>query len=165
MASPDQSNKPLAVNRKARHDYFVIESYEAGIELRGTEVKSVRDSLVSLAGAFARVEEGEVILRGVNISPYEFGNRFNHDPVRPRRLLFHKKEIRRLQTQTELKGHTLVPLRVYLKRGLVKVEIGLCKGKQQRDKRETLRRQTADREAARDIARVKQHGKHIGRRP
>jgi len=155
MAAPDQYSKPLAVNRKARHDYFVIESYEAGIELRGTEVKSVRDSLISLAGGFARVEEGEVILRNVNISPYEFGNRFNHDPLRPRRLLFHKKEIHRLQTQTELKRHTLIPLRVYLKRGLVKVEVGLCKGKQQQDKRETLRRKTADMEAARDIARVK----------
>ena len=152
MAAPDQSSKPIAVNRKARHDYFVIEAYEAGIELRGTEVKSIRASNISLAGGFARIEEGDVILRNVAISPYEFGNRFNHPSDRPRRLLLHRNQIHRLQAQTELKGHTLVPLSVYLKKGLVKVELGLCKGKQHQDKRETLRRKTADREAARAIA-------------
>lgn len=152
MASPDQSSKPIAVNRKARHDYFVIEAYEAGIELRGTEVKSIRESQISLAGGFARVEEGDVILRNITISPYEFGNRFNHPPDRPRRLLLHRKQIQKLAVQTEQKGNTLIPLSVYLKRGLVKVELGLCKGKQQQDKRETLRRKTADREADRAIA-------------
>ena len=152
MAAPDHASKPIAVNRKARHDYFVIEAYEAGIELRGTEVKSIRDSHISLAGGFARVEEGDVILRNVSISPYEFGNRFNHPSDRPRRLLLHRKQIHRLQVQTEQRGHTLIPLSVYLKRGLVKVEIGLCKGKRQSDKRETLRRKTADLEAARAVA-------------
>jgi len=164
MAAPDQSSRQIAVNRKARYDYFVIERYEAGIELHGTEVKSIRDGHISLAGGFARVEEGEVVLRHVNISLYEFGNRFNHDPDRPRRLLFHKKEIHRLQAQTEQKGHTLVPLRVYLKRGLVKVEIGLCKGKRQSDKRETLRRKTADLEAARAMAAHRGRGSGKGSR-
>jgi SsrA-binding protein len=152
MAAPDQSSKPIAVNRKARHDYFVIEAYEAGIELRGTEVKSVRESHISLAGGFARIEAGDVVLRNVNISPYEFGNRFNHPADRPRRLLLHRNQIHRLQVQTEQKGHTLIPLSVYLKKGLVKVELGLCKGKQRQDKRETIRRKTADMEAARAVA-------------
>ena len=152
MAAPDQSSKPIAVNRKARHDYFVIETCEAGIELRGTEVKSVRESHVTLTGGFARIEEGDVILRNVTIAPYEFGNRFNHRPDRPRRLLLHRNQIHRLQVRTEQKGNTLIPLSVYLRRGLIKVELGLCKGKQQHDKRETLRRKTADREAARDVA-------------
>ena len=150
-----KSNKSVAVNRKARHDYFVIEACEAGIELRGTEVKSIRDGHVSLAGGFARIEDGDVILRNVNISAYEFGNRFNHAPDRPRRLLLHRNQIHRLQVQTDQRGHTLIPLSVYLKRGLVKVELGLCKGKRQGDKRETLRRKTADLEAARDVARAR----------
>ena len=155
MSAQEKSAKPLAVNRKVRHDYFVIESYEAGIELRGTEVKSIRDGHISLAGGFARVENGQIFLRNVNIAAYEFGNQFNHDPIRTRRLLFHKKEVYRLQSQTELKGHTLIPLAVYLKRGLVKVEVGLCKGKQHQDKRETLRRKTADMEAARAVSRAR----------
>ena len=160
MAAPDKpSTKPLAANRKAFHDYFVIERYEAGIELRGTEVKCARDGHVSLPGGFARVEGDEVFLHNVTIPVYEFGNRFNHEPARRRRLLFHRKEIRKLQVQTEQKGHTLVPLSVYLKHGLVKVEIGLCKGKRQGDKRETLRRKTADREAERAVAAARRRGR------
>ena len=151
-ASPDTSFKRIASNRKALRDYFVLERFEAGIELRGTEVKSIRDGTLSLAGAFARVENGQVRLHNLHIPPYEFGNRFNHDPDRPRRLLFHRKEILKFEAQTEQKGHTLVPLSVYLKRGLVKLEIGICKGKTHGDQRETLRRKTADREAERAMS-------------
>jgi SsrA-binding protein len=154
MPSPSEKHhKTLANNRKAFHDYFVMERHEAGIELRGTEVKSIRNGQISLAGSFARIEGGQVILHHLTIPPYEFGNRFNHDPDRPRRLLLRKAEIRRLQVQTDQKGHTLVPLSLYLKRGMVKVEVGVCRGKAQFDKRETLKRKTADREAAREMAR------------
>jgi len=150
---PEKSYRKVAANRKALRDYFVLERHEAGIELRGTEVKSIRQGHVSLSGSYARIEDGRVTLYGLNILPYDHGNRFNHDPDRPRRLLFHRKEIGKLCVETEQKGHALVPLSVYFKRGLVKVEMGLCKGKQQSDKRETLRRRTAEREAAREIAR------------
>jgi SsrA-binding protein len=152
-ANPENSFRKLAANRRAFHDYFVLDRLEAGIELRGTEVKSVRAGHLSLASAFASVDNGEVILHDLNIQPYEHGNRFNHDPDRPRRLLLHRREIDRLRAQTEQKRRTLIPLSVYLKRGLVKVEIGLCKGKQQIDKREELKRRAADREAERAIAR------------
>ena len=151
-SSPDKSYRKLATNRKARRDYFVLERHEAGIELLGTEVKSVRAGHLSLAGAFARVEKREVVLYHVNIQPYEYGNRFNHEPDRPRRLLFHRREINRLQVQIEQKGHSLVPRSVYLKKGKVKIELGVCRGKTRGDKRETLRRKTADREAAREMA-------------
>jgi len=151
-ASPERSFKKLADNRKAFRDYFVLERFEAGIELRGTEVKSIRAGHVSLASAFAGVDGGEAILHDLNINPYEHGNRFNHDPDRPRRLLLHRREIDRLRGQIEQKRLTLIPLSVYLKQGLVKIELGLCKGKQQMDKRETLKRRDADREAARAMA-------------
>jgi len=147
------SHNNLATNRRAFRDYFVIERFEAGIELRGTEVKSVRAGRVSLVGSYAQVENGEAILVGLTIQPYEFGNRFNHAIDRSRRLLLHKKEILKLQIETEQKGHTLVPLSVYTKKGRVKIEIGLCKGKQHSDKREALRKRTADREAERAMAR------------
>jgi len=143
----------IATNRRARHDYHILERIEAGIALHGTEVKSLRAGQISLTGAHARVENGEAILYGVNISPYEFGNRFNHEPDAPRRLLLHRREIRHLGAQSDQKGCALVPLSVYLKRGRVKVELGVCRGKQQQDKRETLRRRTAEREAARAMAR------------
>lgn len=142
----------LATNRKARRDYHVIERIEAGIALRGTEVKSVRNGHLSLAGAFGRAEPDGIILQGMTIQPYDHGNRFNHEPDRPRRLLLHKKEIERLRAHVEQKGCALVPLNVYLKRGRVKVELGLCRGKTHGDKRETMKRRTADREAARAIA-------------
>ena len=123
-----------------------------GIELWGTEVKSLRGGHLGMTGSFAKVEGRNVLLYGLNIPPYTFGNRFNHDPDRPRRLLLHRREIRHLQAQTEQKGHALIPLSIYFKKGLVKVELGICKGKAHYDKRETLRRRTADREAERAMA-------------
>ena len=145
------SSQRLASNRRALRDYFVLERFEAGVALQGTEVKSIREGLVSLTGAYARVEHGEAILCGMNVQPYTHGNRFNHEPEQDRRLLLHRREIDMLQVETEQKGHTVIPLVVYLKRGKVKIEIGLCRGKQQADKRETLRRNTATREAERAI--------------
>jgi len=151
-ADAQSSFRKLASNRKAFHDYHVREKLEAGLELRGTEVKAARAAQISLTGSYASIEHGEAFLNGLTIQPYEFGNRFNHDPSRARRLLLHKQEIKRLQVETEQKGCTLVPLSVYLKRGKVKVELGICRGKQQADKRETLKRKTADREAQRAMA-------------
>ncbi|MBT3193593.1 MAG: SsrA-binding protein SmpB [Verrucomicrobia bacterium] len=142
----------IASNRKALHDYHVLERFETGIELRGTEVKSLREGHVSLVGAFAQIKNGEVFLEGMTIQPYEFGNRFNHDSDRPRRLLLHKREILRLKAESEQKGHSLIPLRLYFKGRNVKVELGSCRGKNVVDKRETLKRKTADREAGRAIA-------------
>jgi SsrA-binding protein len=156
MAGPNDSKaagpQALATNRKARRDYQILEKLEAGIELRGTEVKSIRAGRASLAESFARVENDEVILHGLHVEPYPHGNRFNHDPLRPRRLLLHKQEIRRLYGLVSIKGRALVPLRLYLRRGRVKVELGLAKGKHAADKRETIKRRTADREAQRAIA-------------
>ena len=143
------SSRQITVNRRALRDYHVLERIEAGIELRGTEVKSIRLGHVSMTGAYARIDEGEAWLLGLNISPYDHGNQFNHDPERPRRLLLHKAEIRKLQAQSEQKGLALVPLSMQFRRGKVKVEIGVCRGKQAHDKRETIKRRTADREAAR----------------
>ncbi len=142
----------IASNRKAFHDYHVLERFEAGIELRGTEVKSLREGNASLIGAFAQVEGSQVILQGMTIQPYEFGNRNNHASDRPRRLLLHKREILRLKAEAEQKGNSLIPLRLYFKGRNVKVELGLCRGKNVVDKRETLKRKTADREAGRAIA-------------
>jgi SsrA-binding protein len=154
MPAPAESVRSnLATNRKARHDYHVIETIEAGIELRGTEVKSARSGEVSLPGGFARVTGGEILLEHITIATYPSGNRFNHDPERPRRLLLHRREIRRLQARVEQEGYTLVPLRMYLKHGLVKVELGVCKGKQKYDKREAILRRDADRQAARAVSR------------
>ncbi len=143
------SSRQITVNRRALRDYHVLERIEAGIELRGTEVKSIRLGHVSMTGAYARIENGEAWLLGLNISPYDHGNQFNHPPERPRRLLLHKQEIRKLQAQSEQKGLALVPLAMLFRRGRVKVEIGVCRGKQSHDKRETIKRRTADREAAR----------------
>jgi len=143
------SSRQITVNRRALRDYHVLERVEAGIELRGTEVKSIRLGHVSMTGAYARIDKGEAWLLGLNISPYDHGNIFNHEPERPRRLLLHKQEIRKLQAQAEQKGLALVPLSMNFRRGRVKVEIGVCRGKQSHDKRETIKRRTADREAAR----------------
>lgn len=144
----------LTVNRRALHDYFVLERFEAGIELVGTEVKVVRNGEAGLAGAYAEVKDGQLFLNQVRIPPYAFGNRFNHDALRTRRLLAHKKEILKLKALAEQKGMTLIPLRMYLTpKGRVKVEIGVCKGKAQYDKRETIRRREADVESRRAIAR------------
>jgi SsrA-binding protein len=145
------SSRQITVNRRALRDYKVLERVEAGIELRGTEVKSIRLGHVSMVGAFARIEKEEAFLFGLNISPYDHGNQFNHDPERPRRLLLHKHEILKLQAKAEQKGLALVPLAMQFRKGRVKVEIGVCRGKQEHDKRETIKRRTADREAARAI--------------
>ncbi len=144
-------SKKIATNRKALRDYLVEDRIEAGIELRGTEVKSVKGGHINLTGSYASVVNGECILNGLNISPYEYGNRFNHDPERPRRLLLHAAEIGKMRVKVEQKGYSLIPMSVYLKRGLVKVEVGICRGKKLVDKRETLKRRTADREAERAI--------------
>lgn len=144
----------LTRNRKALHEYTVLEKIEAGIELLGTEVKVVRMGHVGLNGAFAHVDKrtNEVFLNNVTIPPYDFGNRFNHESLRSRKLLLHKREILKFREFTEQKGYTLVPLSIYMVRGRVKVEIGICKGKAQADKRETLRRRDAERDAERTIA-------------
>lgn len=142
----------LTVNRRAAHDYFILDRYEAGIELVGTEVKVVRAGEAGLTGAFAQVKDGQLFLNAVRIPPYAFGNRFNHEALRTRRLLMHAKEIRKLQALQEQKGFALIPLRLYLSpRGRVKVELGVCRGKQQHDKRETVKRREADLEARRAI--------------
>ena len=145
-------HKRIASNRRALRDYFVEERIEAGIELRGTEAKSIRNGNVTLTGSYPSIENGQVVLNNLTISPYEFGNRFNHEPARPRQLLLHKREIRKLQVQTDQKGLTLIPLNLYFKRGKVKIEIGVCKGKKLVDKRETLKRKDADRDAQRAMA-------------
>lgn len=150
------TGRPLSSNRKARHDFEIIEQVEAGVELRGTEVKSLRGGQAGLAGGFARFERGQLWLQNVNIAPYECGSSFNHDPIRPRRLLLHRKELMKLTTAVEQKGLTLVPLSMYFKGPWVKVMIGVCRGKTHGDKRETLRRKTADREAKRAM------GQHRG---
>lgn len=138
--------KVVANNKKARHDFFIDEVYEAGIELTGTEIKSVRAGKVSIKESYARIRNGELILLGMNISPYEQGNRYNVDPLRPRKLLLHKKEIRKLLGLTTQKGYTLVPLRMYInERGLAKVEIAAARGKKNYDKREDIARRDAGR--------------------
>lgn len=142
--------KIVAENRKARHDYFIHETYEAGIALTGTEVKSVRIGRANLKDSFARVENGELLLYSMHISPYEQGNRFNHEPLRTRKLLMHRREINKLIGQTKEKGYTLVPLKLYFKRGRVKVELGLASGKKLYDKRADM----AARDAKREIARA-----------
>jgi SsrA-binding protein len=145
-----ESGKVIAVNRKARHDYFVIEALEAGLALVGTEVKSLRAGEVNLKDAWVEVENGELYVLGMHISPYEKGNIFNRDPVRPRKLLVHRRELRRLQEQQKLQGYTLIPLQLYFKRGKVKVELGVCKGKKLYDKRADA----AARDAKREIDRA-----------
>jgi SsrA-binding protein len=138
--------KILAKNEKARHDYNVLETFEAGIQLVGTEVKSCRAGNVSLQESYARVEEGELWLKSAHIAEYEAGNRNNHDPKRSRRLLMHKREIRKLLQATDAKGLTIVPLSMYFKGPNIKVELGLCRGKAKQDKRETLKQKIHMRE-------------------
>ncbi len=140
----------LATNRKARRDYEVLDRIEAGLVLKGTEVKSMRAGKFSIEQAHGRIERGQLHLHDFNILPYEFGNIHNHDPNRPKRLLLHKREILKIKSQLQTKGLALVPLRVYLKKRRVKVEIALCRGKNLYDKRETLKRKTSEREARRD---------------
>ena len=142
-------NPVFAENRKARHDYTVLETIECGIVLSGTEVKSVRHGSVSLAGSYGAVLKGELWLLGADIAAYKFGNRFNHEPKSQRKLLVHAKEIRELQLKTEAKGLTLVPLKVFLKHGKIKVELGVCRGKQLHDKREALKKKDLRRDLER----------------
>lgn len=148
------AEKTVCQNRKARHDYHILETYEAGMALKGTEVKSLRAGRANLKDSYARVENGELWLENMHISPYEQGNRFNHDPKRARKLLMHKSEIMRLWGKTREKGLALVPLRVYFRDGRAKVELALAKGKKLYDKREDIARRDAEREIAR-IARGK----------
>jgi SsrA-binding protein len=148
-ASAKTEEKIIADNRKARHDYFIEESYEAGIALVGTEVKSCRLGRVNLRDGYAAIQQGDMFLENVHISPYEQGNRFNHEPLRKRQLLMHKGEILRLLGKVKEKGYTLVPLRLYFKKGRVKVEIGLAKGKKTYDKRDDIAARDVEREMAR----------------
>jgi len=147
MAEKSIGEKVLATNKKAFHDYFILEKIEAGISLLGTEVKAIREGRLNLKDSYALVQGGEMFLLHCHISPYSHGNRENHDPTRTRKLLLHEREIRKLIGKTQEKGLTVVPLRVYLKRGLIKVELGVAKGKKLFDKRETERRKEADQEA------------------
>lgn len=145
-----QGIKEITSNRKAFHEYFVLERFEAGIELAGTEVKSIRAGNVNLKDAFCTVKNGELFVRGMHVSPYEQGNIFNRDPVRPRRLLMHKREILKLNARIMQDGVALIPLSLYFKDSRVKVELGLCKGKKLHDKRDS----EADRQSKRDIDRI-----------
>ena len=145
-----KGTKTIAENRKARHDYFIEETYECGIELKGTEVKSMRQGKVNLKESFAHVKNGEMLVEGMHISPYDHGSYFNTDPLRPKRLLLHKSEIRKLSQQVQRQGYTLVPLSVYLKNGRMKLSLGVCVGKHLHDKRDAM----AERTVKRDIDRA-----------
>ena len=153
MAADQSPHKPVATNRKAFHDYFIDERFEAGIALRGTEVKSLRDGKVTLQDSFVRIEQDEAILYQCHIQPYSHGARDNHEPLRPRKLLLHREELNRLAGKVQQKGWTIVPLAIYFKRGRAKVELALARGKQHGDKRETLRRKVAEREMERAMKR------------
>ena len=142
-------NTTLAENRKARHDYTVLETIECGMVLSGTEVKSARHGEVSLAGAYGAVLGGELWLVGADIAAYRFGNRFNHEPKSQRKLLVHAKEVRELKLKTEAKGLTLIPLRLHLKRVRIKLDLGVCRGKAMHDKRETLKKKALKRDLER----------------
>lgn len=143
--------KLIANNKKARHDYFVEETVEAGIVLFGTEVKSMRQGHCSIKEAFISIDNGEIFVKQMHVSPYEKGNIFNKDPLRERKLLLHSSEISRLMSEVNRKGYTLIPLRVYFKGSLVKVEVGLCRGKKLYDKRQDIAKKDQKREALRDF--------------
>lgn len=145
------SQKTIAQNKKAYHDYFVIESFEAGIELFGTEVKSIRRGSVNLKDSYCEIDKGEIFVHGMHISPYEQGNIFNKDPLRIKKLLMHKSEIMRLFGKVKQEGLTLIPLSLYFKRGKVKMSLGLCKGKKLYDKREDAAKRDAKREIERNL--------------
>lgn len=147
----DVNIKNIATNRKASFEYFLLEHFEAGLELRGTEIKSVRAGQVSLGEAYVEVDGQQAWLIEAHIAPYERGNRFNHDPKRPRRLLLHKKEIRELWDAVRQKGVTIVPTKLYLKEGRAKLEIALAKGKKLHDKRDSIARRDSERDAAREM--------------
>ena len=143
--------KVVATNRKAKFEYFLLEAYEAGIALQGSEIKSIRAGQVSLTEAFVQTDGEDAWLMGAHIAPYEQANRFNHEPVRPRRLLLHKKEIRQLWDSVRQKGMTIIPTRVYLKGGRAKVEIALARGKKSYDKREAIAKRDRERDSAREM--------------
>lgn len=143
-----EETRLIAKNRKAYFDYFILSTYEAGIELFGTEVKSLREGKVNLKDSFCDIDDGEIFIKNMHISPYEKGNIFNRDPMRSKRLLMHKREIMSLFGKVKLDGLTLIPLSLYLKKSKVKVEVGLCKGKKLYDKRDTLAKKEANKEAA-----------------
>jgi SsrA-binding protein len=145
------SEKIIAVNRKARHEYHIMETFEAGINLKGTEVKSLREGNANLQDSYARIENGEIFIYNMHISPYAQGNQFNHEPKRPRRLLMHKYEIIRLFSKVREKGLSIIPLRLYFKNGLAKVELALARGKKLYDRRDDL----AERDAKREMERAK----------
>lgn len=151
MAIDKKGTKQIADNRKARHDYFVLEQIECGIELVGTEVKSIRQGHCSIKEAFVGIDHGEVYVYRMNVNPYERGNIFNKDPLRTRKLLLHRYEINKLIGQQKVKGYTIMPLKVYIKDGLVKIEIGLAKGKKLYDKREDIAKKDMKREMERDL--------------
>ena len=147
--------RDAAVNRAASHNYFLLDRFECGIALRGTEVKSIREGKANLKDAYGIIKDGEAFLLNAHIGPYSHGNTSNHDSLRTRKLLLHQEEIRKLIGQTQLKGHTLIPTRLYFRNGRVKCELAVAKGKQDWDKRETERRREADREARAAIAQKK----------
>ncbi|WP_407306360.1 SsrA-binding protein SmpB [Desulfosporosinus sp. SB140] len=147
---PSEGIKVVSENRKAFHDYFIEDRVEAGIILTGTEIKSIRNGKVNLKDSYAHLDKGEVWVYQMHISPYEQGNRFNHDPLRPRKLLLHRSEINKLVGKIQLQGLTLIPIKIYLKRGLAKIELGVAQGKKNYDKRQAL----AEREGKRDIERA-----------
>ncbi len=146
-----QGIKPIATNRRARHEFWIEDTHEAGIALTGTEVKSLREGRVNLQDAFARVDGGEMWLHHLHISPYAQGNIHNHDPLRARKLLLHRREILRLKDRTDRKGYTLVPLRLYFRRGVVKVELAVARGRHLYDKRERIAERDAERRIARNL--------------
>lgn len=146
---PKGTVKVVAQNRKANHDYFIEETFEAGMVLQGTEIKSIRAGRVNIKDSFARVQNGEVFVHNMHISPYEQGNRYNHDPLRTRKLLLHKKQIDQLIGFTKEQGYTLVPLKIYLKNGYAKLLLGVGRGKKKYDKREDLKKKAAKREIER----------------
>jgi SsrA-binding protein len=153
MATSGNGERVLISNRKARHEYNILEVYEAGIALKGTEVKSIRQGGANLQDSYAFVRDGEVFLEGMHVSPYEFGNQFNHEPRRERKLLLNKKEIRKLIGKTKEKGLTLVPLSVYFKNGRAKVELALARGKKSYDKRKSIAERDAKRDQDRELGR------------
>ena len=156
MASEKGNSSVIAQNKKAYHDYFVDEEYEAGLELFGTEVKSIRAGKVNLKDSYVSCKTGEAILIGMHVSPYEHGNIFNHDPMRPRRLLLHRNEINKLIGLTQQEGYTLIPLRLYFRGQHVKLKLGLCRGKKNYDRRASI----AERDARRNMSRViKEHNR------
>ena len=151
MVSNKDDRQIIAQNKKAQHDYFVLETYEAGIELFGTEVKSIRKGRVNLKDSWCSIDGGEIFVNGMHVSPYEQGNIFNRDPMRVKRLLMHKREINRLFGVTKQQGLTLIPFSVYFLKGRAKIEVGLCKGKKNYDKRDVAAKKDAQREIERNF--------------